>query len=179
MNNYVFLGDSLTFGYGVKPKDNWVIINKGINGNTTADMLFRFDEDVIANTPKTLFIMGGTNDLLSNRSVSSIVSNIELMIKEAISKNITVILGIPPIIKSEEAQRLFIPSLTYDYCADNLQALKDQLINLSINYNIPYIDFYSITKENIDNNIFTDGIHLNPKGQNLLFEKAKEVFIPD
>ena len=23
-NKYVFLGDSLIFGYGVKPKDNWV-----------------------------------------------------------------------------------------------------------------------------------------------------------
>ena len=40
-NKYVFLGDSLIFGYGVKPKDNWVnklktncdldIYNKGIN----------------------------------------------------------------------------------------------------------------------------------------------------
>ena len=24
MIDFIFLGDSLTFGYGVKPKDNWV-----------------------------------------------------------------------------------------------------------------------------------------------------------
>ena len=55
MIDFIFLGDSLTFGYGVKPKDNWVhklseylklnILNKGVNGNTTTDMLFRFYED--------------------------------------------------------------------------------------------------------------------------------------
>lgn len=55
MIDFIFLGDSLTFGYGVKPKDNWVhklseylklnILNKGVNGNTTTDMLFRFYEE--------------------------------------------------------------------------------------------------------------------------------------
>ena len=100
MIDFIFLGDSLTFGYGVKPKDNWVhklseylklnILNKGVNGNTTTDMLFRFYEDVVSNSPKSLFIMGGTNDLLSNRPVSKIIENMEVMIKEAFAKNIKV-----------------------------------------------------------------------------------------
>ena len=52
MIDFIFLGDSLTFGYGVKPKDNWVhklseylklnILNKGVNGNPTTDMLCRY-----------------------------------------------------------------------------------------------------------------------------------------
>ena len=42
MRKYVFLGDSLIYGYGVSPRDNWVyklkntlnlnLYNKGING---------------------------------------------------------------------------------------------------------------------------------------------------
>ena len=58
-DKYVFLGDSLIFGYGVKPKDNWVnklkntynlyIYNKGVNGSTTTDMLVRFQKDAIDN----------------------------------------------------------------------------------------------------------------------------------
>ena len=88
-NKYVFLGDSLIFGYGVKPKDNWVnklkvnynlnINNKGINGSTSTDMLFRFQNDVVEASPNILFLMAGTNDLLSNRSVNSIIKNIEIM----------------------------------------------------------------------------------------------------
>ncbi|WP_311734730.1 GDSL-type esterase/lipase family protein [Clostridium chauvoei] len=67
--NFVFIGDSLIFGYGVPKNKNWVtklndaldfnIINKGINGNTTTDMLVRFSEDVISNKPKLIFLMGG------------------------------------------------------------------------------------------------------------------------
>lgn len=187
MIDFIFLGDSLTFGYGVKPKENWVhklsesleinILNKGINGNTTTDMLFRFYEDVISNSPKTLFIMGGTNDLLSNRPVATIINNIEMMIKEASAKNIKIIIGIPPIIDAAMAKSLFIPSLTYDYCHKNLAVLRMKLINLCNSYSLKYIDFYEASKSTLENNIFIDGIHFNAKGQNILFNKAKEAFI--
>lgn len=60
MRKYVFLGDSLIYGYGVSPRDNWVyklkntlnlnLYNKGINGSTTTDMLIRFEEDVLSLT---------------------------------------------------------------------------------------------------------------------------------
>lgn len=187
MIDFIFLGDSLTFGYVVKPKDNWVhklseylklnILNKGVNGNTTTDMLFRFYEDVVSNSPKSLFIMGGTNDLLSNRPVSKIIENMEVMIKEAFAKNIKVIIGIPPVIDSAMAQALFMPSLTYDYCHKNLEVLRMELINLCNSYNLKYIDFYEASNSNLGNNILMDGIHFNPKGQDILFNKAKEVFI--
>lgn len=78
---------------------------------------------VKCNSPKSLFIMGGTNDLLSNRPVSKIIENMEVMIKEAFAKNIKVIIGIPPVIDSAMAQALFMPSLTYDYCHKNLEVL--------------------------------------------------------
>ena len=68
-DNFVFLGDSLTFGYGVNKKNCWVtlfenntnfnIINKGVNGSTTTDMLVRFDKDVINLMGKSMSTMGG------------------------------------------------------------------------------------------------------------------------
>ena len=121
-DNFVFLGDSLTFGYGVNKKECWVeliastsefnIINKGINGSTTIDMLARFDKDVISLTPRKVFIMGGTNDLLCNRSILSIKSNIELMIKDLKLINSDIIIGIPPDIIIEDAYNLFMESPT-------------------------------------------------------------------
>ena len=183
MNNFVLIGDSLTFGYGVSKSNSWVeglknyiiskninytIFNKGINGNTTTDMLNRFTEDVINLNPNKIFIMGGTNDLLSNRQVSSIVDNIELMIKESLSKTNDIIIGIPPRIIKEDAKRLFMPSLTYDYCEKNLENLKVALINLCNNYNVKFIDFYSLT---LNNNIYIDGIHFNKEGHKLFLEE--------
>ena len=172
----VLMGDSLTFGYGNPKKDTWAyklskeidieVINKGINGDITPSMLSRFYRDVSSLSPSKVFIMGGTNDLLSGRSVKSIIDNIELMIKESINSHI--IIGIPPYIKKEMAEKLFSPSNFYDYCINNLPLLRDELINLCNKYSINYVDLYSLTIKNIDKDIYIDGIHLNSKGNDLI-----------
>ncbi|MDV4149529.1 GDSL-type esterase/lipase family protein [Clostridium sp. AL.422] len=184
-NNFIFIGDSLTFGYGVNKNKCWIeilrdsilsssinlnIINKGINGNTTTDMLNRFTEDVIKLNPYTVFIMGGTNDLLSNRHLSLILDNIELMIKEAQTKTNNIIIGIPPRIVKEDAYRLFMPSSTYDYCENTLPILRDKLIKLCESYKVKYIDFYNLTANLNQKEIYLDGIHLNENGHKILFE---------
>ena len=185
MNNvFVLLGDSLTFGYGVPIKDSWAyklskkltdikVINKGINGDITPSMLNRYYDDVISLNPSKIFIMGGTNDLLCGRSVKSIVDNIELMIKD--SKDSEIILGIPPCIKKEMAEKLFLPSEFYSYCTENLPVLREELIKLCNSYSITYADFYSLTNSNIDNNIYVDGVHLNSPGNNLLLKELLKI----
>lgn len=187
-NNFIFIGDSLTFGYGINKNKSWIekltnisfiksnkfnIINKGINGNTTTDMLNRFSEDVSSLNPNSIFIMGGTNDLLSNRSISLIIDNIEIMIKEGLLYTQNIYLGIPPYIIKKDAYKLFMPSLTYDYCENNLPILRENLIILSKKYNIKYIDFYTETKDK--NNIFIDGLHFNEDGHNLFLNLFLEV----
>ena len=185
-NNFIFIGDSLTFGYGVPKNKCWIelfkkyslssnmnfsIINKGINGNTTTDMLNRFTEDVTMLNPKSVFIMGGTNDLLSNRPLNSILDNIELMLKEALTKTNNIFIGIPPRIIKEDAYKLFMPSSTYDYCETNLPKLREGLIKRSKNYQIKYIDFYNMSLILDQKEIFLDGIHFNEKGHKLIFNE--------
>ena len=124
-----------------------------------------------------VFLMAGTNDLLSNRSVTSIVNNIEIMIKEALLNNIKVHIGIPPNIIPEMANKLFMRCDTYDYCKESLPLLRNELLNLCNSYSLKYIDFYSITENSKQlSNLYLDGIHFNPKGQDLLFEAAKKLF---
>lgn len=186
-DHFVFIGDSLTYGYGVSKSINWVenlktfqplkIINKGINGDTTTDMLNRFTEDVTFLKPIRIFIMGGTNDLLSNKSLSSILDNLELMIKEALSVTNNIIIGIPPIILKEDAYKLFSPSSTYDYCEKQLPLLRKSLIELCNKHKASYVDFYKATSAYSSENIFIDGIHLNAKGQSLLVNEFKRKLI--
>ncbi len=180
----IFLGDSLTFGYGV-PKDScWVTkiinyfnfnaLNKGINGDTTASMLSRFHNDVIKYNPKIVFIMGGSNDLLLNRPVSYIIENIELMITDSLSQKFNVIIGLPPFIVSKMAYGLFSPFSDYELVENNLIILREQLINLCLKYNIKYIDFYSLTSGKTE--LYLDGIHLNKEGNQALFNTALSLF---
>ena len=69
----VTLGDSLTFGYGVDisqsyptllaNKTGWHIINAGVNGDTTQNILERL-VNVINENPKLVLLVGHTNPLL-------------------------------------------------------------------------------------------------------------------
>ncbi|MGG7176980.1 GDSL-type esterase/lipase family protein [Clostridium paraputrificum] len=182
---FVFIGDSITFGYGVPKNQGWVsklsttlkseVINKGVNGDTTPSMLNRFYEDVITHNPKYIFIMGGTNDLLSGRSIDSILSNITEMINEGIEANSTIYIGIPPYIIKEMANKLFIPSPFYSYCENSLPILRTELINLCKKRAIKYFDFYNLTLDNLDKNIYIDGIHLNFLGNTFLLNEAIKV----
>ena len=70
------LGDSLTYGYDVRPQERWTTLvsnrstieidNKGQCGDTTAGMVFRLHQlDLIGYD--AFFVMGGSNDISSTR----------------------------------------------------------------------------------------------------------------
>lgn len=98
----VFIGDSIT--------DNWInldpslftdgIIDRGISGQTTPQMLVRFRQDVIALRPRAVHIMAGTNDIAGNTGAATfetVTGNIESMVDLARAHGIAVILGsVPP-----------------------------------------------------------------------------------
>ena len=62
----VFLGDSITQGWGAKFRDQFPgmkLANRGIGGDTTRGMLIRLQEDVLSLTPSAIVILAGTNDI--------------------------------------------------------------------------------------------------------------------
>jgi lysophospholipase L1-like esterase len=81
----VLMGNSIT--------DNWAkfdpeffaqfnFVGRGISGQTTAQMLSRFQADVIALNPKKVIIMAGTNDIAMNNgyiALEHILQNIQSM----------------------------------------------------------------------------------------------------
>lgn len=138
-------------------------------------MLNRLYENLLKYKPEITFIMGGTNDLLCGRKVSNIIDNIEEMISDCKSNKSNVIIGIPPIIIKEMAEKLFMPSHLYDYCYISLPQLRTLLIDLCNKNNVPYIDFYTISINNLNKNIFIDGIHLNSLGNILIKDEALRI----
>jgi acyl-CoA thioesterase-1 len=183
-SNIIFFGDSLTFGYGVTKQDSWVYklaqklpfktLNKARNGDTTASMLSRYYNDVLIYAPAKIFIMGGTNDLLLGRSLPSVLSNIELLVKDGLNINSEITLGIPPKIIGEMANTLFSPSHLYSYAENELLKLGNGLIELCQKYNISFINFYDlIPKEDL---FYLDGIHLTYVGHELMFKEALSNF---
>lgn len=88
----VFIGDSIT-AYWPLPAG---IIDAGVPGDTSAQMLARFDADVLAYSPATVVILAGTNDIRHLASPDQ--SNLFAMVEKAESAGAHVIVGtIPPI----------------------------------------------------------------------------------
>ena len=79
------------------------VINEGVGGNTTKDLLVRIDRDVIDLNPDLVIVMVGTNDMLNSRkmvSYSDYTSNLELLVKKMLYADCKVILMSPPPVDS-------------------------------------------------------------------------------
>ena len=68
------------------------IISKGVNGDTTAGMLGRFQADVIANAPQYVIILGGVNDVNIYTAFDTTTANLQSMYTRASQNGITPVL---------------------------------------------------------------------------------------
>ena len=101
----VALGDSLTYGYGATPQTSypailgeltgWQVINAGVNGNTSADVLAR-SAAIIAQNPDLVLLGVGGNDVLRRTESMTTKANITATIKTIKAANIPVVLIAEP-----------------------------------------------------------------------------------
>lgn len=69
----VFMGDSITENWGLADPHLFDrgLLNRGISGQTSEQMLVRFRSDVVALHPKVVLILAGTNDIAGNTGPTS------------------------------------------------------------------------------------------------------------
>ncbi|HBT47033.1 MAG TPA: GDSL family lipase [Peptococcaceae bacterium] len=100
------MGDSLTYGYPYGPEASWlqlvaeetglVVENRGVNGETTGEMLARFREDVVRLRPRSVIIMGGTNDAWAGVAAGEVRENVRAMVAQAREAGIAPVVALPP-----------------------------------------------------------------------------------
>ena len=79
----VFLGDSITQGWGPDCKKSFPtlnVANRGISGDTTRGMLIRLEEDVLSLNPSAVVLLMGTNDLEELARPDVIAGNLKLIV---------------------------------------------------------------------------------------------------
>jgi lysophospholipase L1-like esterase len=178
----VFMGDSITdnmhnaqkFGAFFPGKP---YLNRGISGQTTAQMLLRFYPDVIALQPKAVVIFGGTNDIAGNLgpvSMESIENNIAAMADMARGDGIKVILAaVMPVCDLPGK-----PPMTPGRPPESIVTLNRWIKEFAASHNAIYLDYYSATMDEkgmLRPELTEDGLHPVAKGyeiMNPLAEKA-------
>ncbi len=177
--NYTFvaLGDSLTYGYG-DPGPSWpvrvdakdaqlrLLHNAGVNGDTTAQMRARLNS-VFAYKPDMLFVMGGTNDIGHNISITTAVSNLKAIVVAAQAKGIQVIL-------------MTIPPTSYPYMTDAIDTLNAQIAYIGKVYKLVVADVHtplSAAGGLYDPRYTSDGLHFSTLGTqvvaNAIFKRCQ------
>ena len=172
----IFIGNSITEMWTKKSfffKSNTNFINKGISGQTTSEILNRFQNDVINKKPNTVIILAGINDIAENNGpikIENIAKNIFKMVELAKKEKInTIICSVLPANKI-----LWNKSIKPTFKIIKLNMILKQFCK---NNKIEYVDYYSEMvdwKGGLKTPLYTskwDLVHPNEKG----YEKMEEI----
>lgn len=164
--NILFLGDSITNRYDLdKYYSSYNVVNSGISGNQTNDILNDLDNRVYKYNPTKIFLLIGTNDLVySGLDNESIAKNIEEIINKIHEKrpNTKIYLqSIYPV--NSNVNEMIVESRTNE----NIKILNEKIENICNDDRCTYINMFDILKDKNGNikRIYTvDGLHLSNKG---------------
>ena len=177
-NRVVFVGDSIT--------DYWKLadyfpgkpyINRGIDGQTTSQMLVRFHQDVIDLHPTVLVVLAGTNDVAGVTGPTrneDIEANYASMAELARLRHIRVVFAslLPVNNYTDDAKESFalrprerilaLNTWLRDYCAKN---------------GLVYLDYFSAMiddKGMLKRNLSEEGLHPNASGYKIMTPLAEK-----
>jgi len=171
----VFMGDSITEFWKLAHPEFFgeTYLDRGISGQTTAQMLVRFRQDVIALKPAVVHILGGTNDIAGNggpTTVEAIRNNIISMVDLALANDIRVVLGsVPP-----AGMFPWRPSVVDP--AQHIVEINDWLRRFARERNLIYVDYHEPLADERDamkQTFSNDGVHPNRDGYSVMEPLAR------
>lgn len=173
----VFFGDSITDAWGRAKGTTFFpgkpYINRGISGQTTAQMVLRFRQDVIDLHPAAVIILAGTNDIAGNTGLATlpmIEDNFRAMTELAQASHIRVILA------------SVLPTSDYSWHrglqpAGKIRALNAWLRSYAASCGATYLDYYSAlanAQGGMDERLASDGVHPTPTGYAIMAPLAQQ-----
>lgn len=171
----VFLGDSITDGWKLAESfPGKPYVNRGISGQTTAQMLVRIFPDVIHLKPAALIVLAGTNDIARNTgpvTLQQITDNLQAMAELARAHNIKVIFATVLPVSDYTSRK----QIEHRPPADILK-LNSWLKDYSTRTGVILADYFSATVDDkgfLKEGFSPDGLHPNSKGYELMAPVAE------
>jgi lysophospholipase L1-like esterase len=166
----VFFGDSITEGWKKISPEFFIgksYINRGINGQTTSQMLLRFRQDVIELKSKIVVILAGGNDIAGNTGPTT---------HETILGNIISMCELAKANKIEAILCSILPANDFPWKrgmepADKIEALNEMIHKYAKANDIAYVDYYSAMADDqkgLKSIYSEDGVHPNKEGYRVM-----------
>lgn len=177
-DNFVFLGDSITDFYPLEEfYDNVPVVNSGVAGYKTTDILSRIDSMVTIYNPTKVFLLIGTNDVPTS-SEDEIVENIQQIIEEIHKKRPKAkvyLESILPVNRSDDEK--IDHGMVGERENDKIQSINKKLEQYAEEEGITFINLYD-EFVNSDNEMTlkytTEGLHLSSLG----YLKLTNILLP-
>jgi lysophospholipase L1-like esterase len=172
----VFMGDSITEFWGQNASvffPGKPYLSRGIGGQTTPQMVLRFQQDVVDLKPQVVVINGGTNDIAGNTGPSTlkmIEDNLKSMTEIAQSNGIRVVLT------------SVTPAFDYPWRkgldpAEKIVALNAWIQNFCNKGGCNYADYFTPLadeKHGMREGMSVDGVHPTPAGYRIMIPVAEQ-----
>jgi acyl-CoA thioesterase-1 len=167
----VFIGDSITDGWSKFFDEQFPgksYVNRGIDGQTTAQMLVRFRQDVISLRPSVVVILGGINDIAGNGGPATpdmIENNLMSMVDLAHANGIFVVLC------------SLLPANTIPWRpelepAPDVIALNSWMKRYAAGrHGVTYVDYWTAMagkRDGLPETLSRDGVHPNETGYRIM-----------
>lgn len=181
----VLLGDSLVQNFPIDEMYHGSVrlLNRGIFGSTTYDVIKRLDDIVNILKPDTAIIWVGTNDIMpavphntETEIAERIIYIADLIISSKCDTKI-LIMSLLPINKSSH------PKIYHDWLIgkdnDKLKNINTELKRLCSKENYIFLDTFDLfldEKGQLQLNYTIDGTHINFAGYKIILEKLKPYF---
>jgi acyl-CoA thioesterase I len=171
----VFIGDSITESWNVADlaSSRLEVLNRGIGGQTTPQILLRFRQDVVELKPAVVHILAGTNDFAGNTgptTTEAIEDNLMSMAEIAAAHRIRVVLASVP------------PALDFPWRpglepSPRIVALNAWVRAYARQRKLIYVDYYHALADahgGIKSNLSDDGVHPNKAGYAVMTPLARQ-----
>lgn len=180
--NYLFLGDSITDYYDLdKYYDGEKVVNSGISGDITNDILDNMKSRVYVYNPSVVFLLIGTNDLERDRSVEDTTNNIEEIVKK-INDNLpnakVYVESIYPINNTDDDK--INKTMVGKRENSDIKEINNNLKDYCNSTNCIYLDIYSLLKDEDDNlklEYTTEGLHISDEGYEVITNELKKYMV--
>jgi len=173
----VFMGDSITDFWGTRVGSFFPgkpYINRGISGQTTAQMLLRFHQDAVMLKPKLVVFLAGTNDIGGNLGPvtnEEIADNLMAMIEMAKGNGIKTVLGtLLPVCDYHRPQTQTRPPA-------RIVALNAWMREYAAKNGITLLDYYPAMIDDqkmLRKELTQDGLHPNAAGYDVMAPLAEK-----
>ncbi|WP_421830180.1 GDSL-type esterase/lipase family protein [Larkinella sp.] len=176
-----FLGKSLSDSSASKTVESSpVVINAGVGGNNTVDLLARIEKDCLAQRPELTILMAGTNDVNSKKHVPLPVyeQNMRTICSKLIAiRSQVVLMTILPVYEPYLMTRHDPAFYQPEGHTARKKAMNDVIRKVALDNNLPLLDMHHIFEtvgnigleansllKNEANSHKTDGIHPTAEG---------------